>query len=100
MAVIKVRAACFSAPIHLGVGGGGWKIDLRCLSLNSKKLSQKTSLASFWPELGHMATEPGGMEMSFVFGGPWDFQGISFLRYLHSYFIFLKPLKLDRLKRV
>lgn len=35
------------------------KIDLGCLSFTSeKKLSQQTSPASRWPELGHMAMEP------------------------------------------
>lgn len=35
------------------------KIDLGCLSFTSEmKLSQQTSPASLWPELGHMAIEP------------------------------------------
>lgn len=71
MAVIEVRATYVLVSTLLGK-----KIDLRCLSLKSKK---KCLLISLWSELGHMAIEASHLEMSLELWGPWDFQGISFL---------------------
>lgn len=80
------------------------KIDLVCLSFTSKKkLSQHTSPAPLWPELGHMAIEPFtckgdgnvlGVLETLGFSGHLPPSLLTFLLYI------LKTLKIAEIKQL
>lgn len=102
---ITVKDGCYGSEGYMLSGsrplGKKKKIDLGCLYLRARRSFPSKPLQRHfgqnwvtWP-LSHSLVRE--MEMSLVFWRPWDFQGISLLRDLLTYFIFLKPLTLRRL---